>query len=139
MKKVNLLLLMMVVFVISSFGQMIEYYQNENIKIEYIKQECPDLTNGISNIYVFLKFTNKTSAPIDISYNICCTYQNGAKTYKTNGENIKHSLQIPSKQSVEGNCDNRQKNLRVYAGSKIRQASVLKEFEVTNIEIKKSK
>lgn len=120
-------------------AQWVEYYQNESIKIEYLKQECSDLKNGTSNLYVFLKITNKTSETIDVYYNIFCNYQNGNKSYKTNGDKIKHTIRLPKGQSVEGNCETKQKNLRVYAGSMKRGGSALKEFEVTNIEIKRAK
>lgn len=120
-------------------AQWVEYFQNESIKIEYLKQECSDLKNGTSNIYVFLKISNKTSETIDVYYNIFCIYQNGNKTYKTKGDNVKHTLRLPKGQSIEGNCDAKQKNLKVYAGSMKRKGSTLKEFEVTNIEIKSAK
>ena len=129
----------MLIFMLTSFGQWIEYSQNESIKIEYLKQECNDLTNGTSNIYIFLKITNKTSEPIDISYNIYCIYQNGINTYQTKGESHRYFLNLASNQSVEANCETRQKKLRIYAGSMQRKGSVLKEFEVVNIEIKKSR
>lgn len=120
-------------------AQWVEYFQNESIKIEYLKQECNDIKNGTSNIYVFLKITNKTSETIDVYYNIFCNYQNGNKSYRTKGENIIHTLRLPQGQSAEGNCDSKLKNLKVYAGSMKRGGSALKEFEVTNIEIKRVK
>lgn len=139
MKKSILLLMALVFFLFKSSAQWIEYYQNESVKIEYLKQTCTDVKNGTENIYLFLKISNKTAETIEISYNIYCLYQNGNKTYQTKGDNIKHMLQLSSLQSIEGNCENKQKNLRVYVGSKIRKGSILKEFEVTNIEIKKTK
>lgn len=139
MKKSILILLFLCFTLTIIKAQWVEYFKNESIKIEYLKQDCSNLKNGTSNIYVFLRITNITSETIDVYYNIFCHYQNGTKFYSTRGENIKYSLRLDRGQAVEGNCDSKQKNLKVYAGSMKRGGSALKDFEVTNIEIKRVK
>lgn len=139
MKKSILILLFLCFTLTIIKAQWVEYFKNESIKIEYLKQDCSNIKNGTSNIYVFLRITNITSETIDVYYNIFCHYQNGTKLYSTRGENIKYSLRLDRGQAVEGNCDSKQKNLKVYAGSMKRGGSALKDFEVTNIEIKRVK
>ena len=87
------------------------YYDNEEFVIEYKFVEC-DPSIGYDNESILLKFNNKTSQTITISWNKNLYYDGVCKTCDYPDE-YHYELQLQPMVEVEGNCD-------IYSDSKLK-------------------
>ncbi len=149
LKKANTLLFISLgLFYISSLMPNEIMAQNQNFSTEwqlykdvngihiYSKQiECNDEANGLFQEVVILKFVNTTKNDFTIKWDYELWYDNKCWTCdsKNSKENQK-SISIDSQQVVVGDCENKNKVLRIFKRyTNHNDTSVLTKFELKNI------
>ena len=118
----------------SSDSKWSEYLQNDQIKIEVKEEACDDVKNGINNSYFFIRISNKTNTDLHVSftkelwYNEVCTNCEGGDEFKT-------VLNLKANETLEGTCDSKTKNLKIFKSMQNGSKRVLTKFEFKNLAI----
>ncbi|HBX50336.1 MAG: hypothetical protein A2275_12320 [Bacteroidetes bacterium RIFOXYA12_FULL_35_11] len=109
-------------------------FENDQIKIEKMQSDCLDAVNGINQSKILLKFTNKTTAKLKISYEKKLIYTLDSGNDKDTKTDRTYDVILEAGQSKQGTCENRDKNLFVFEKYLDRSASELKKYELINIK-----
>ncbi len=116
-------------------NQWTMYKQSQGIQIYYKTVDCDDVTNGLYQKYVLLKFINTTDFDVNIKWKNELWYDNKCSTCESNSEELLVNITLKAKSEVEGNCQDRK--LQIFAEFK-NHADVpkLTNFELSQLEIK---
>ncbi len=109
-----------------------DYFDNEEISIQFKYTECHNPAKGLHHENVLLRLKNLTNTDIAVTYHLQRIY---------NGKEVKadvsdFSFSVPAGKTLESSCNNLQEGLYVF--SKIidlKANSVLNSFELKNITI----
>ncbi len=116
-------------------GQWQVIFENEQLRIEKMQSECLDNVNDINQRKILLKFTNKTTEKIKISYEKKLSYTlTSGKDQETKTDKA-YEVLLGAGEIKQGTCENRDKNLFVFEKYLDRSASELKKFELVNIKV----
>lgn len=128
------LLAISIPFLLSSFS-FIEnnktVFTNQKISIEATTQGCNDTKNGINREFIFLSFTNKTAADVEVSYYTELFYNGNCATC-SNKEEYTFKLVIPANSTVSGDCANKNQSMALFS----KMLDGVKASELTNYSIK---
>jgi len=136
MKKILLTFLIIFSISFSSFSQeWTELFSNDNIIIETTEVECNPHNKQYPFTYLLVKYTNKTSEPLDFFFEFEI-WQNDVKIVKTpadaSDEPIKKHISLESNEVREGSCNEKSEVYKIFY--KANHPSV--ENKVTKIQIK---
>lgn len=113
------------------------YSETNSYKIEVSEDVACNYGDILSNsTYVFLKITNKTNAPITLSYNMEIYYQ-GQGCVTCNNDEYTYTITIPAFGSIAADCDYTVKGLSKLAIFKKYNDKpnrrIFERFELTNL------
>ena len=115
-----------------------EYFQNDQVKIEVKTDACNNIKDGINNNYVFVRISNKTAVDLKVSfskelwYNETCTSCNGGDEFKT-------MITLKANETLEGTCDSKTKDLKIFHSMANGSKKVLTKFDLKNLTIQELK
>lgn len=110
------------------------YYQSADVVIEYRYADCHDVTNGIHQQKVFLRFKNNTSHKIEVSFQLKKSY---SKTKNTESSDEKtERVVIPANSTVVGDCSTKNRSIVIFSKQLNFADAELQKFDLKNISIK---
>lgn len=111
-------------------------YKDSKLEISYKSAECSDLKNGISQEKYLFEFTNKTSTPIEISFERKAVYTSvEGREYNTK-DTPSFKVELKANETLKGSCETKEKALYVFSKQLNLNASKLKSVEISNVIIK---
>ncbi len=130
------------VFVLASFAQSQKnmapsnqwstYTETNQLKVEYKVVDCTYNSDGLAQRNVLLRYTNKTSSSIEVSWSLDLYYDDVCSTCNvTNGE-YNFSISLSPNQVYEGDCE-----LTHHYDRKlfVRHTNLTNHSELTNFEL----
>lgn len=116
------------------------YYSNNGIEI-YVKPiDCLEPSKGTEIQYLMIEIRNTNSYNVKVSFDKEIWYDNTCQTCNSVSNEYKTLIEVNKNSSVEGSCDDTDKNLRIFSKmlnlDKVRK---LTKYELKNIKIENIK
>lgn len=108
------------------------HLKNEQVEIYFKKSDCHDIVNGIHQEKILVKYINKTTEKLEISFLKAATY-NGYTN--TSAENSCTVVLAPN-ESREGICSDRDKSLTIFSKHLDMEGASLQAIDFRNMLIK---
>jgi hypothetical protein len=138
-----IILILTVGFTLNVFSQSTNknvYFSENGVDIYLHFADCISPEKGTAMQYLFIEINNSTTSEIKISLDKEIWYDNVCQTCNSNSSEYKIDLKIPANNSIKGDCDSKNKSLRIFSKmltlDNVRQ---LTKYELKNIKIENVK
>lgn len=108
------------------------HLKNEQVEIYFKKSDCHDIVNGIHQEKILVKYVNKTTQKLEVSFLKAATY-NGRTN--TSAENTCMIILNPN-EIREGVCSDRDKSLTIFSRHLNIEGASLQAIDIKNLTIK---
>ncbi len=108
------------------------YYHDAGLTISYCYADCHDVTNGIHQQKVLLKFTSTAATAVQVSFGRNLQYEGQA----VSAGDHNYTVTLKAGETVEGTCETRNKALYIFSKQLNTAGSVLKTFILSNLSVK---
>ncbi len=108
--------------------------EKQNVTIQSKKADCNDVANGIHKELILLKFENKNSFPVNISFRKELWYNGNCINCNSNSNEHIISVTLKPNEILEGNCKS-SKQLQIFSKMLNLKKSELSHFELKDITV----
>lgn len=81
-----------------------DYHNSDQLKVSFKSFQCIDEINGTDHNYILLKFENKTTEKISVSFKQELWYDNLCVNCESTTSEYKKTIILNPNETIEGNC-----------------------------------
>ena len=108
------------------------HLKNEQVEVYFKKSDCHDIANGIHQEKILVKYINKTTEKLEISFLKAATYNGYTNTSAENS----CTVVLEPNESREGICSDRDKSLTIFSKHLDMEGVSLQAIDFRNMLIK---
>ncbi len=114
------------------------YFQSDDLEINYRAEDCHDHANDVHKRLIFFQFVNKTAQTLTITFNKEQWFGDRCINCEDTPEN-RHIVRLTPQQTLTPNCEEKLSRAYYIFDKMLKQeASKLSRFELKNIQVFKA-